>query len=43
MEREGDHGTERRHGQTMARTGARMRGAPETNPALGAAIMEVVE
>jgi len=32
-----------RHGQTLARTGARTRGASETNPALGAAIMEVVD
>jgi len=32
-----------RHGQTMARVGARTKGAPETNPALGAAIMEVVD
>ncbi|MDQ2830650.1 MAG: hypothetical protein M3Y74_16590 [Chloroflexota bacterium] len=31
------------HGQTMDRMGARMRGTPETNPALGAAIMEVVD
>ncbi len=32
-----------RHGQTMDRMGARMKGVPETNPALGAAIMEVVD
>jgi len=32
-----------RHGQTVARMGARTRGAAETNPALGAAIMEVVD
>jgi len=32
-----------RHGQTMDRMGARTKGAPETNPALGAAIMEVVD
>jgi len=32
-----------RHGQTLARTGARTRGASETNPALGTAIMEVVD
>ncbi len=32
-----------RHGPTMARMGAQMRGAPATNPALGAAIMEVVD
>jgi len=31
-----------RHGQTLVWTGARTRGAAETNPALGAAIMEVV-
>ncbi len=32
-----------RHGQTMARVGARTRGAPETNSAVGAAIMEIVD
>ena len=32
-----------RHGPTMARMGAEKRGAPATNPALGAAIMEVVD
>ncbi len=32
-----------RHGQTLVRTGTRTRGTPETNPALGAAIMEVVD
>ncbi len=32
-----------RHGQTMDRMGARTKGAPETNPAVGAAIMEVVD
>jgi len=32
-----------RHGQTMDRMEARTRGAAETNPALGAAIMEVVD
>jgi len=32
-----------RHGPTMARMGAQTRGAPETNPALGVAIMEVVD
>ena len=32
-----------RHGPTMAWTGTRTRGAPETNAALGAAIMEVVD
>ncbi len=32
-----------RHGPTMIRTGTRARGAPETNPALGAAIMDVVD
>ncbi len=32
-----------RHGQTMARVGTHTRGAPKTNPALGAAIMEVVD
>jgi len=32
-----------RHGQTMDRMGARTKGAPETNPMVGAAIMEVVD
>jgi len=32
-----------RHGQTIDRMGARTRGAAETNPAVGAAIMEVVD
>lgn len=32
-----------RHGQMMDRMGARTKGAPETNPAVGAAIMEVVD
>ncbi len=32
-----------RHGPTMDRMGARTRGAAETNPALGAAIREVVD
>ena len=32
-----------RHGQTMDRMGARTRGAPETNPAVGTVIMEVVD
>jgi len=32
-----------RHGQTMTRTGTRTRDRAETNPALGAAIMEVVD
>ncbi len=31
------------HGQTMTRMGARTRGVAETNPALGAAIREVVD
>jgi len=32
-----------RHGQMLTRTRARTGGAAETNPALGAAIMEVVD
>ena len=32
-----------RHGQTMDRMRARTKGTPETNPAVGAAIMEVVD
>ena len=32
-----------RHGPATMRTGARTRGVPDTNPALGAAILEVVD
>ncbi len=32
-----------RHGPTMDRMGARTTGAPETNPVVGAAIMDVVD
>ncbi len=32
-----------RHGQTIPRRAARTKGAPATNPAVGAAIMEVVD